>query len=48
MAWLDTGTYGGLLEASNFIETIQKDKVFILLVLKKLHIVKDILMMKFY
>ena len=22
MAWLDTGTYGGLLEASNFIETI--------------------------
>ena len=24
MAWLDTGTYGGLLEASNFIETIQK------------------------
>lgn len=24
MAWLDTGTYEGLLEASNFIETIQK------------------------
>jgi len=24
MAWLDTGTYDGLLEASNFIETIQK------------------------
>ena len=24
MAWLDTGTHGGLLEASNFIETIQK------------------------
>ena len=24
MAWLDTGTYAGLLEASNFIETIQK------------------------
>ncbi len=23
-AWLDTGTYDGLLEASNFIETIQK------------------------
>jgi len=24
MAWLDTGTYEGLLEAANFIETIQK------------------------
>jgi glucose-1-phosphate thymidylyltransferase len=24
LAWLDTGTYDGLLEASNFIETIQK------------------------
>jgi glucose-1-phosphate thymidylyltransferase len=24
MAWLDTGTYDGLLEASNFIATIQK------------------------
>ena len=24
MAWLDTGTYDGLLEASNYIETIQK------------------------
>ena len=24
MAWLDTGTHDGLLEASNFIETIQK------------------------
>ena len=24
MAWLDTGTHAGLLEASNFIETIQK------------------------
>ena len=24
MAWLDTGTYAGLLEAANFIETIQK------------------------
>jgi glucose-1-phosphate thymidylyltransferase len=24
MAWLDTGTYDGLLEAGNFIETIQK------------------------
>jgi glucose-1-phosphate thymidylyltransferase len=24
MAWLDTGTYSGLLEAANFIETIQK------------------------
>lgn len=24
MAWLDTGTYNGLLEASNFISTIQK------------------------
>jgi glucose-1-phosphate thymidylyltransferase len=24
MAWLDTGTYDGLLEAANFIATIQK------------------------
>ena len=24
MAWLDTGTYDGLLEAGNFIATIQK------------------------
>ena len=24
MAWLDTGTHRGLLEAANFIETIQK------------------------
>jgi len=24
MAWLDTGTYESLLEAANFIETIQK------------------------
>ena len=24
MAWLDTGTHAGLLEAGNFIETIQK------------------------
>ena len=24
MAWLDTGTFDGLLEAANFIETIQK------------------------
>jgi glucose-1-phosphate thymidylyltransferase len=24
MAWLDTGAYDGLLEASNFIATIQK------------------------
>ena len=24
MAWLDTGTHDGLLEAANFIETVQK------------------------
>ena len=24
MAWLDTGTHEGLLEAANFIETVQK------------------------
>ena len=29
MAWLDTGTHDGLLEASNFIETIQKKAKFI-------------------
>lgn len=28
MAWLDTGTYDGLLEAGNFIETIQKRQGF--------------------
>ena len=29
MAWLDTGTHIGLLEASNYVEAIQKDKDFI-------------------
>ena len=24
MAWLDTGTHDGLLEASNFVQTLQK------------------------
>ena len=24
MAWLDTGTHDGLMEAGNFIETVQK------------------------
>jgi glucose-1-phosphate thymidylyltransferase len=28
MAWLDTGSYDGLLEASNFVETIQKRQGF--------------------
>ena len=28
MAWLDTGTHDGLLEAANFVETIQKRQGF--------------------
>ena len=28
MVWLDTGTYDGLLEDSNFIETVQKWQSF--------------------
>ena len=34
-AWLDTGNPSSLLEASNFIEIIEKDKDLKLLVLKK-------------
>lgn len=40
MAWLDPGTHDGLLEASNFIETIQKRQYLLLLALKRrLHII---------
>ena len=29
MAWLDTGTHDGLLEASNFIETVQRQSLYV-------------------
>lgn len=36
MAWLDTGTHDGLLEAANFIETIQKRQGFYIACLEEI------------
>lgn len=36
MAWLDTGTHDGLLEASSFIETIQKRQGFYIACLEEI------------
>ena len=40
MAWLDTGTHEGLLEASNFIETIQKRQGFYIACLEEIAYLK--------
>lgn len=45
-AWLDTGTYDSLLEASNFIEVIEKDRGLRLLVWKKLLIERILFLLK--
>ena len=40
MAWLDTGTHAGLLEAGNFIETIQKRQVLYIACLEEIAYLK--------
>ena len=36
MAWLDTGTHQGLLEASNFVEVVQKRQGFYIACLEEI------------
>ena len=36
MAWLDTGTHMGLLEASNFVEVVQKRQGFYIACLEEI------------
>ena len=40
MAWLDTGTHDGLLEASNFIETVQKRQSLYIACLEEIAYIK--------
>ena len=41
MAWLDTGTHTGLLEAANFIETVQKRQSLYIACLEEIAYLKD-------
>ena len=48
MAWLDTRTHEGLLEVSNFIETVQKRQGLHITCLRKSLILRDTLQQKSY
>ena len=41
MAWLDTGTHTGLLEAANFIETVQKRQGLYIACLEEIAFIND-------
>ena len=43
MAWLDTGTHDGLLEASNFIETVQKRQSLYIACLEEIAYLKKLI-----